>query len=590
MRNTVGGGQVKLGEALKAVAAARALPVARDGFLVCGFEPLHLPVFLQARFLAREPGQTLRVSHGLFGDLMGNVERARAAAPAVAWVVLEWNDLDPRLGYRSSGPWGGERQADVIASVRARLEALRTVIGGLAQASLVVVVAPSLPFPLFGFTPGWQASEAELTLEHLLAGWLLALAGVERVRVLQASKLAAHSPPAARGDVRAELATGFPYTLEHASALAEALIELAFPAAPKKGLITDLDDTLWAGIVGEVGAAGVGWSQADKAQIHGLYQSLLGQLSEAGVLLAIASKNERDVVDAALARPDVLIGSSAFFPVAVSWGPKSESVSAILRAWNIAADAVVVVDDSLMELEEIRRQHPGITALPFTPKDARAALELLSRLRDLFGKPAVLAKDKLRLASIRNAASFEQAARGADLDDFLAGLDGVVTFDALKRAGNARLLELINKTNQFNLNGLRLSESEWASWLAEPDGVVLGVAYTDRYGALGTIAVVVGKMVEPGVLELAHWVLSCRAFSRRIEEHTLRYLFRAHDCRAIRLSYRQTARNQPFRELLGRLELEPASSGPELARDHFERVVGRLPHRDVVAEGASGGA
>ena len=87
---------MKLGEALKAVAAARSLPVARDGFLVCGFEPLHLPVFLQARFQAREPGHALRVSHGLFGDLVGNVERARVAAPAVAWVVLEWNDLDPR--------------------------------------------------------------------------------------------------------------------------------------------------------------------------------------------------------------------------------------------------------------------------------------------------------------------------------------------------------------------------------------------------------------------------------------------------------------------------------------------------------------
>lgn len=575
---------MKLGEALKAVAAARSLPVARDGFLVCGFEPLHLPVFLQASFQSRDPGHALRVSHGLFGDLAGNVERARAAAPGVAWVVLEWNDLDPRLGYRSSGPWGGERQGDVIASVQLRLEALETAIARLAESTLVVVAPPSLPFPLFGFTPGGQASEAELALEHMLVGWLRALARVERVRVLHPGKLAAQSPASARGDVRAELATGFPYSLEHASALSAALVALAFPAAPKKGLITDLDDTLWAGIVGEVGAAGVYWSQAEKAQIHGLYQSLLRQLSEAGVLLAIASKNERDVVDAALARPDALIDSAAFFPIAVSWGPKSESVSAILRAWNIAADAVVVVDDSPMELAEICREHPGITALPFTPKDPRAALDLLSRLRDLFGKPAVLAEDKLRLASIRNAAGFEQAARGADLDGFLAGLDGVVTFDRHKRDGNARLLELINKTNQFNLNGQRVSESEWASWLADPDSVVIGVTYSDRYGALGTIAVVVGRLVQPGVLHLAHWVLSCRAFSRRIEEHTLRFLFDALGCQSIRLSYRETARNQPFRELLGRLELVP-SAELQIEREHFERAAGPLPHRDAIAEG-----
>ena len=116
--------------------------------------------------------------------------------------------------------------------------------------------------------------------------------------------------------------------------------------------------------------------------------------------------------------------------------------------------------------------------------------------------------------------------------------------------------------------------------------VVIGVSYTDRYGALGTIAVVVGRKAEPGVLELAHWVLSCRAFSRRIEEHTLRHLFGAHGCETIRLHYRETARNQPFRELLGRLELAPGASAVlQIERDHFERVAGRLPHRDVLAEG-----
>jgi len=129
--------------------------------------------------------------------------------------------------------------------------------------------------------------------------------------------------------------------------------------------------------------------------------------------------------------------------------------------------------------------------------------------------------------------------------------------------------------------------SEWARLLAAPDSVVIGVAYTDRYGALGTIGVVVGKMAEPGVLSLEHWVLSCRAFSRRIEEHTLRYLFGLCGVATIRLAYRETERNGPFRELLGRLGLDPLPAHPlDVEREHFERVVGHLPHRDVVAEGA----
>lgn len=585
---------MKLGEALKAVAAARALTVTRHGFLACGFEPLHLPTFLQAHYQAQNADGSLRVEHGLYGDLLGNLERARESGAAVAWVVVEWSDLDPRLGVRSTGRWGGERQADIIAGVHERLDALERAIDRLAQTTLVVVAPPSVPFALLGHTPGWQASEVELTLELALAHWARNLAGRARVRVLHAGRLAAQSPVAARGDARGELATGFPYALEHASVLAGALLQLAFPAPPKKGLITDLDDTLWAGIVGEVGPSGVGWSQSEHAQVHGLYQAQLSQLSEAGVLLAIASKNEPDVVDAALKRPDLLIGADAFFPIAVGWGPKSEAVSAILRAWNIAADAVVVVDDSRMELEEIRRQHPGITPLQLSAKDPRAVLELLSQLRDLFGKPTVLAEDKLRLASIRNAASFEQAAQGGDLDGFLAGLDATVTFDARKLDDGGRLLELLNKTNQFNLNGVRVSESEWARLLADADSVVVGVAYADRYGSLGTIGLAVGKMVRPEVLELGHWVLSCRAFSRRIEEHTLRFLFGSSGCQTIRLAYRATERNKPFRELLGRLglTLEPARDSvtaprPEadivIERERFEEVAGRLPHRAVVA-------
>ena len=83
---------MKLGEALKAAAAARSLPAAREGFLVCGFEPLHLPVFLQAFSRARLPAESLRVSHGLFGDLLGNVERARISSSDDGGAAASWSE------------------------------------------------------------------------------------------------------------------------------------------------------------------------------------------------------------------------------------------------------------------------------------------------------------------------------------------------------------------------------------------------------------------------------------------------------------------------------------------------------------------
>jgi len=244
---------MKLNEALKALAAARERPIGHAGFLACGFEPLHLPVFLRACYAERYADRALEVAVGLYGDLLGNLERARQSDATVAWAMLEWADVDPRLGLRATGAWSGAQEAVLLADAAQRLARLRDGIERVAERMPIVVAGPTLPFPLIGHTSGWQASPVELELELLLSRFCADVARIGQVRVLHPQRLAAVSPVAGRGDARGELAAGFPYTLEHCSALARGLIELGFPTLPKKGLITDLDDTLWSGIVGEVG-------------------------------------------------------------------------------------------------------------------------------------------------------------------------------------------------------------------------------------------------------------------------------------------------------------------------------------------------
>jgi FkbH-like protein len=586
---------MKLNEALRAVAAARGLPIRHHLFLACGFEPLHLPVFLQAHYLARFPGSELGVISGLYGDLEGNIDRALQSEATAAAVVLEWSDLDSRLGLRSTGPWGVARQEEILADVAGRLDRLHRAIAQLVQRMPVVVAAPAISFTLAGSTTGWQIGGFELALDQMVAGFLVALAESPRVAVLHPQRLAARSPLGSRHDPRMELAAGFPFRTEHASALAEGLLALAFPLPPRKGLITDLDDTLWAGLVGEVGADSLSWSQADGAQMHGLYQSMLRQLHEMGVLLAVASKNEADAVDAALARPDLLIDRNAFFPVEVGWGPKSAAVAAILRAWNVSADAVVFVDDSRMELEEVRGAHPGITCLQFPQPDPGASLRVLEHLRDQFGKTEVSDEDRQRSASIRAMASFEaeraqagageeRAERaGRDIGRFLAGLDGKVGFDRAKNPDDRRLLELINKTNQFNLNGERVAEGEWLAFLAREESFAAGVSYADRYGALGTIGVVAGYVAAEGV-EVVHWVLSCRAFSRKIEHHMLLHLFESSGRDRARLRYRRTERNRPLQEFLRQLGAAPDEDREVVvSRGMVDAVARDLPHRVIGA-------
>ena len=357
------------------------------------------------------------------------------------------------------------------------------------------------------------------------------------------------------------------------------VVKLLFPPAPMKGLITDLDETFWSGIVGEAGPRGVSWSLAEGSQIHGLYQQMLGHLAEMGVLLAAASKNELGVVEEALRREDLLVPAKSIFPIGASWRPKSESVAEILRTWNIGAESVVFIDDSAMELDEVRTAFSAMTCLQFSKKQPAKTVVLLQQLRDLFGKPAVHREDILRQASIRSNAAVQAVVGGTGGGEFIRGLQGRLTFDDRKDPANKRLLELINKTNQFNLNGVRVSEGEWLRRLGDRNAVVIGVAYEDKFGPLGTIGVMSGRQSDDA-LELTSWVLSCRAFSRRIEDHMLDHLFRQYGAGAIRLAFQPTERNQPLRNYLASLGVDvDAGAAMPLSREQFEDHIEGLPHQ-----------
>ena len=136
----------------------------------------------------------------------------------------------------------------------------------------------------------------------------------DRVRVLSTQSIDMVSPLRERFDVESELLTGFPYRLAHASALANLLAQLTRTPTPKKGLITDLDDTLWRGILGEVGIEGISWDLEHHTQMHAFYQRMLNTLAEEGVLLGIASKNERSLVEGALCRKDLALSPTVFYP------------------------------------------------------------------------------------------------------------------------------------------------------------------------------------------------------------------------------------------------------------------------------------
>ncbi len=549
--------------------------------LACSYTPLHLLTFLQAHLALALAQRRVEVRTGLYGDIAGTLRQALAEPGDAVVIALEWPDLDPRLGIRQLAGWPPETLPEMAAEAGRRLALIAELATSIAAQSPVVVSLPGLPLAPVSFQPSRQQSPLEAALAVNLAHFSAELGAVAGVTILNPRELDRVSPPAERHDVKAELASGFPYQMAHADALGGLLAQLAAPPEPKKGLITDLDDTLWRGILGDDGVAAIAWDQEHHAAAHGYYQQILQSLARSGVLVGVASKNSPAIVNEALARPDLVIGPADLFPVEAGWGPKSEAVSRILQAWNIGAGSAVFIDDSPMELEEVGRAHPGLECILFPKQDAAAVYQLGYRLRDLFGKSEVRQEDRIRSQSLRANQELHKAGSAADMETFLREAGAHLTLTWLQPPIEPRVLELINKTNQFNVNGRRYGDAEWRDYAARPETAVLVAEYRDKYGPLGKIAALAGTRQANG-FHIETWVLSCRAFSRRIEHHMLREIFDTHAVDQVTVAYQPTERNGPSGEFFATL-LDAAPAGPfVLDREQFTARCPALYHARAV--------
>ncbi len=569
---------MKLAEALSIVQKAPVDAAEFNVLLACGFSPLHLENYFAAHLQRAMPSRKVRLGTGLYDDLAGTIEQFSRAAPQACALALEWPDLDPRLGYRQLGGWGNSVVTSILAAVQGKLSRLETAIAALPFSSRLAISLPTLPLPPAFHTAGWQASETELALQEFVLAFARRIAAHPAVLLVNSQKLDALSPPDSRYDFRSDLHTGFPYTMAHADALGAALAALIESPQPKKGLITDLDDTLWSGLVGEAGDENVSWDLASRSQLHGLYQQMLQALADQGVLIAIASKNSPEIVNKALSRPDLVITLSKIYPLEVHWEPKSGSVTRILKAWNIGAESVVFIDDSPMELEEVRTAHPDIQCILFPKSDYPAGLALLRRLRDLFGKARLSEEDTYRLESIRHGEQFAHSnGNAASAEQFLAAAGATITLEYNPPSSDKRVVELVNKTNQFNLNGIRYTEAEWHSLLGEPNSFAVAVSYQDKFGPLGKIAVIRGRHMD-ACLHIDMWVMSCRAFSRRIEYQCIAQLFRKFAAGEIVFHHKPTPKNKPIQDFLSGLLLQSPLPDNRLPRELFEAHCPSLYH------------
>ncbi len=316
----------------------------------------------------------------------------------------------------------------------------------------------------------------------------------------------------------------------------------------RKLVILDLDDTLWGGIVGEVGWENVtlgGHDPVGEAFVH--FQRELKALTRRGIILGIVSKNEESTALGAIEQhPEMVLRKEDFAGWRINWMDKAQNVIELTEELNLGFQSVVFIDDNPAERLRVAEALPEVL-VPDWPKDKLLYASTLLGL-GCFDSVGVSDEDRTRTAMYgaeRQRRDGQQSARS--LDDWVASLGLTVTAETLSEANLPRAAQLLNKTNQMNLATRRMSEAELWSWSQQPGNMVWSFRVDDRFGSAGLTGLA-GLELRDGVAHVTDYLLSCRVMGRRVEEsmlHTIIEHARASGASEIVFEFLPTAKNAP---------------------------------------------
>ena len=334
----------------------------------------------------------------------------------------------------------------------------------------------------------------------------------------------------------------------------------------KKLLVVDLDDTLWGGIVGEVGVEGLvlgGHDRLGEAFLD--FQRALKALVRRGVLLGIVSKNEEQVALSAInSHPEMVLGRADFVGWRIDWTDKAHHIASLAAELNLGLQDVVFIDDNPTERARVREALPEVLVpdWPADPSHYAATLEQMV----CFDAP-----DRTWEDGARNQMYAEEKERHTDreavgaLDEWLHSLALQVSAERVNRTNVRRTIQLLNKTNQMNLSTRRLSEAELVEWVGHEGREAWVYRVEDRFGDSGLTGILSLQAVSGGG-RVVDFVLSCRVMGRGVEETLLHHaVARAQvlGWEELLVEYLPTEKNKPCLDLMS-LALQPLKGDLQL--------------------------
>lgn len=319
----------------------------------------------------------------------------------------------------------------------------------------------------------------------------------------------------------------------------------------KKCIVLDLDNTLWGGVLGEDGISGIKIGGDYPGKAFAFFQKLLLQLSKAGVILTVCSKNnEADVLEAWGKNPFMVLKKEHFAAYRINWTDKATNIKELAEELNIGLDSFVFVDDNPTERELIKQMLPMVSVPEFPAQPYELPMFFKQLMDDYFKVYSITDEDKKKTEQYKANAARAQAQNSfADFGAFLESLDIHITIEAANEFNIPRIAQMTQKTNQFNLTTKRYTDSDIKGFLA--DGwKIWCISVADRFGDNG----ITGCIMINGN-EIDTFLLSCRILGKGIEKAFIKRVLQElqnDGIMEVRAAYLPTAKNAQVAEFYDR--------------------------------------
>ncbi|MCI9031498.1 MAG: HAD-IIIC family phosphatase [Clostridia bacterium] len=287
-----------------------------------------------------------------------------------------------------------------------------------------------------------------------------------------------------------------------------------------KCVVLDLDNTLWGGVIGDDGMGGIELGDLGSGKAYVRFQRWLKELTYRGVLLCVCSKNdERNAKQPFEEHPDMVLKLSDITVFVANWQDKASNISAIRETLNIGMNSIAFIDDNAFERELVKSKLKDVI-VPDMPKDPSEYVSYLQSL-NLFEAVSYSREDRVRAEMYRSEAERRKVSAKYDsIDDFLKDLDMISDYSPFAAFDYPRIVQLSQRSNQFNLRTIRYTEDEIAKIASDKSYVTLQFNLKDRFGDHGLISVVIMKS-EGDALFVETWLMSCRVLKRGMEAFVL---------------------------------------------------------------------